>query len=65
VLRFNVGINSGAVAGQTVMYTHIHLIARRERRQPVSAWRCAGSNSWKSRLLTVALGDGRVTDLPT
>ena len=28
VLGFNVGINSGSVAGQTVMHTHIHLIPR-------------------------------------
>jgi diadenosine tetraphosphate (Ap4A) HIT family hydrolase len=27
---FNVGINSGATAGQTVMHCHIHLIPRRE-----------------------------------
>ena len=26
---FNVGMNSGAAAGQTVMYPHIHLIPRR------------------------------------
>lgn len=26
---FNVGINSGASAGQTVMYPHVHLIPRR------------------------------------
>ena len=30
VLGFNVGINSGAVAGQTVFHAHIHLIPRRE-----------------------------------
>src|SRR5215475_10643022 len=29
-LGFNVGINSGAVAGQTVMHSHIHLIPRRD-----------------------------------
>jgi diadenosine tetraphosphate (Ap4A) HIT family hydrolase len=27
---FNVGMNRGAAAGQTVMYPHIHLIPRRE-----------------------------------
>lgn len=27
---FNIGINSGAVAGQTIFHTHIHLIPRRE-----------------------------------
>ncbi len=27
---FNVGMNSGEVAGQTVMHAHIHLIPRRE-----------------------------------
>ena len=26
---FNVGINMGAAAGQTVMYPHVHLIPRR------------------------------------
>ena len=26
---FNVGINSGAAAGQTVLYPHVHLIPRR------------------------------------
>jgi diadenosine tetraphosphate (Ap4A) HIT family hydrolase len=30
ILGFNVGINSGEVAGQTVMHCHIHLIPRRE-----------------------------------
>ena len=34
VLGFNVGINSGAVAGQTVMHSHIHLIPRREGDNP-------------------------------
>ena len=27
---FNIGMNSGAVAGQTVFHCHIHLIPRRE-----------------------------------
>jgi ATP adenylyltransferase len=30
VQGFNVGVNSGVVAGQTVMHAHIHLIPRRE-----------------------------------
>ena len=30
VLGFNVGVNSGAVAGQTIFHAHIHLIPRRE-----------------------------------
>ena len=30
VLGFNVGVNAGTVAGQTVMHCHIHLIPRRE-----------------------------------
>ena len=34
VLGFNVGINSGAAAGQTVMHSHIHLIPRREADTP-------------------------------
>jgi diadenosine tetraphosphate (Ap4A) HIT family hydrolase len=29
VMGFNVGINSGEVAGQTVMHCHLHLIPRR------------------------------------
>ena len=29
VRAFNVGVNAGAVAGQTVMHSHIHLIPRR------------------------------------
>jgi ATP adenylyltransferase len=29
ILGFNVGINTGAVAGQTVMHCHVHLIPRR------------------------------------
>ena len=28
---FNIGTNSGKVAGQTIMHCHIHLIPRRER----------------------------------
>jgi len=27
---FNIGINSGRVAGQTIMHLHVHLIPRRE-----------------------------------
>jgi len=27
---FNIGLNSGAAAGQTVMYPHVHLILRRQ-----------------------------------
>ena len=34
VLGFNVGTNSGAAAGQTVMHSHIHLIPRREGDNP-------------------------------
>jgi len=30
VLGFNIGMNSGAVAGQTIFHCHIHLIPRRE-----------------------------------
>jgi diadenosine tetraphosphate (Ap4A) HIT family hydrolase/5-methylcytosine-specific restriction endonuclease McrA len=30
VLGFNVGINDGSVAGQTIMHSHIHLIPRRK-----------------------------------
>ena len=30
VVGFNIGINSGEVAGQTVFHAHIHLIPRRE-----------------------------------
>jgi ATP adenylyltransferase len=30
VLGFNVGINDGAAAGQTIMHSHIHLIPRRK-----------------------------------
>ncbi len=34
VLGFNVGINSGEAAGQTVMHCHIHLIPRRAGDSP-------------------------------
>ena len=34
ILGFNVGINSGMVAGQTVMHCHIHLIPRRAGDSP-------------------------------
>lgn len=30
VAGFNIGMNSGAVAGQTIFHCHIHLIPRRE-----------------------------------
>ena len=30
VLGFNLGTNSGKVAGQSIMHCHIHLIPRRE-----------------------------------
>lgn len=30
VTGFNVGVNNGASAGQTVMHAHIHLIPRRD-----------------------------------
>ena len=29
-LGYNIGFNSGSVAGQTVMYPHVHLIPRRQ-----------------------------------
>src|SRR5262249_51345328 len=29
ILGFNIGVNSGSTAGQTVLHTHIHLIPRR------------------------------------
>ena len=31
---FNIGINNGEVAGQTVMWPHVHLIPRREGDTP-------------------------------
>ena len=31
VKGFNIGINTGKVAGQSIMHCHIHLIPRRER----------------------------------
>jgi len=34
VQGFNVGINAGAVAGQTIFHCHIHLIPRREGDTP-------------------------------
>jgi ATP adenylyltransferase len=34
VMGFNVGINSGHVAGQTVMHCHVHLIPRRTNDHP-------------------------------
>jgi diadenosine tetraphosphate (Ap4A) HIT family hydrolase/5-methylcytosine-specific restriction endonuclease McrA len=34
ILGFNIGINDGAVAGQTVMHCHIHLIPRRADDSP-------------------------------
>jgi ATP adenylyltransferase len=34
ILGFNVGINNGAAAGQTVMHCHIHLIPRRAGDSP-------------------------------
>ena len=30
VLGFNIGMNSGTIAGQTIMHCHIHLIPRRQ-----------------------------------
>jgi diadenosine tetraphosphate (Ap4A) HIT family hydrolase len=29
VVRFNLGVNVGAMAGQTVFHVHVHLIPRR------------------------------------
>jgi diadenosine tetraphosphate (Ap4A) HIT family hydrolase len=34
ITGFNIGMNSGAVAGQTVMHSHIHLIPRRKGDTP-------------------------------
>ncbi|MCG8637974.1 MAG: HIT family protein [Desulfobacterales bacterium] len=34
VSGFNIGVNCGKVAGQTVFHTHIHLIPRRENDTP-------------------------------
>ena len=36
---FNVGINSGTAAGQTVMHSHIHLIPRRTADSANPTWR--------------------------
>jgi diadenosine tetraphosphate (Ap4A) HIT family hydrolase len=43
---FNIGINMGAAAGQTVMYPHVHLIPRRhgDCADPIG-W-CAWSDLW-------------------
>jgi diadenosine tetraphosphate (Ap4A) HIT family hydrolase len=49
---FNVGINMGKAAGQTVMYPHIHLIPRRQDdcADPVGGVRgvIAGQSNYKS-----------------
>jgi diadenosine tetraphosphate (Ap4A) HIT family hydrolase len=37
VQGFNVGINSGRVAGQTIFHCHIHLIPRRDTDVPEPA----------------------------
>jgi len=34
ILGFNIGINSGEVAGQTIWHCHIHLIPRRKGDTP-------------------------------
>jgi len=34
VTGFNMGVNSGASAGQTIMHAHIHLIPRRDGDTP-------------------------------
>jgi len=34
ITGFNIGMNSGAAAGQTVMHSHIHLIPRRKGDTP-------------------------------
>ncbi|MBN2429528.1 MAG: HIT family protein [Deltaproteobacteria bacterium] len=34
IVGFNVGLNCGEVAGQTIMHAHIHLIPRREGDDP-------------------------------
>ena len=34
VLGFNIGMNCGEVAGQTVMHAHVHLIPRRRGDTP-------------------------------
>src|SRR4030042_4817038 len=34
VTGFNVGVNCGAPAGQTIMHTHIHLLPRRQGAMP-------------------------------
>ena len=34
VVGFNIGMNSGESAGQTVMHSHIHLIPRRDGDTP-------------------------------
>jgi ATP adenylyltransferase len=40
ILGFNVGINNGKAAGQTVMHCHVHLIPRRVGSNPTagSSW---------------------------
>ena len=35
ITGFNVGVNAGASAGQTVFHAHVHLIPRREGDMPI------------------------------
>lgn len=46
ILGFNIGMNSGEVAGQTVMHSHIHLIPRRKGDTPNPRGGVRGGHPW-------------------
>ena len=50
VRAFNIGVNSGPLAGQSVSHAHVHLDPETGRRRGQSARRCAGDNSGEGRL---------------
>ncbi len=61
--RYNVGVNMGASAGQTVMHCHIHLIPRRSGGQCQSARGRAGRDRGQGRLFTERLSPmGKTTN---
>jgi ATP adenylyltransferase len=61
VRAFNFGVNSGRIAGQTVLHAHVHLIPRRAGDVENSRGGCAGNDSGSGGLRVNAAARASMT----